>query len=168
LGRLGFIEIDRSYEVGRKPRCYRLQAWLLDAYLSLLEVDTGHWVDLVTGKPWVDEPIPLPSCNVPPLVQQAIGAFQSCYVNQAAILGHLRTLQKTDRENPTRSSAFRLLNDWCVYDAIRKLNPTPTPWPNVVAFHPAYQMQSTGRIGTPLQSASRAMKAAAYSGIPTL
>ncbi len=171
LAQSGLIEIDRQYVPGVRTRRYRLTPLVIDSYIQQAElVRHGQWVDLLTGKTWRDSWNTQPDKEIKPtpLIQQVIRSISACYVNVPMIEHHLNKRRFEDIVQRSTRSAFRYLNDWCVYDAIRKQGLSQTDWLNVSSFKPLYQIQQSGRIGTPLQSASREMKAAAYTGIPNL
>lgn len=165
----GLIDIDCQYVAGRHPRRYRLKDWVLDAYVqaSLADTEPGRrLVGIVTGKPLPKRPPEsLPDGPaMPPLVRRAIERFRVCYFDRPTILEHLHRLRAAHEKTSNTRNKFRLLNDWFIFDVIDKLA-EPTDTPGVYCFKPQYMLQSTGRIGTPLQSASRAMKEAAYGSL---
>ncbi|MGE0200709.1 MAG: hypothetical protein AB7P76_07055 [Candidatus Melainabacteria bacterium] len=177
LARHGLIDIDRKYVPGKRPRRYRLRDWVLDGFIeaSIAAQDTSpRLVSILTGKPLrasqkapeaaessSGDPTP------PDLIQRAMGMFTACTVDRPAIVERLNRLRAVYQDNPTPKNRFRYLNDWFIWDTLNKLA-EPTDTPGIVRFTPRYTMQATGRIGTPLQNASRAMKQAAYAAIPNV
>jgi hypothetical protein len=171
LTQWSLIEIDRHYIPGFRTRQYRLTPLVIDSYVRQSELHKqGQWVDLFTGKPWQDSWNTKADKEIKPtpLIQQAMASITTCYVNVPMIEHHLNKRRFEDIVQHSTRSAFRYLNDWCVYEAIRKQGLNQTNRLNVSRYTPRYQVQQSGRIGTPLQSASREMKAAAYTGIPNL
>ncbi len=167
LNRIGLIDIDRSYAAGKRPRKYRLKAWVIDGYIEASHPAANEqgFVSIVTGKPIPPQPATTPpDPSNPPLVQAAIARLGVCYFDRPAVLEHLARLRAAHQQTPTTRNRFRYLNDWFIMDTIDK-EAQPTDTPGIYRFAPTYTMQATGRIGTPLQSASRAMKAAAYGSL---
>jgi len=108
---------------------------------------------------------------------KVLSANQVPFVPEA-IEGHLQRLKQESDEvgkvhgrdsDEYRAAYGRYLSD--KYSYLSVLNQHPEVNGSVGAFHPAYIVRSTGRIhhiGGGLQSASRLMKAAAYTGIDDL
>jgi hypothetical protein len=169
------IDKDDSYSTGAKTKSYRVNQALLSGYL-LLDVDESKtYFDLMTGKPWdvietsQREPSNPPD-NTPPiplLVSQAIASYTHAYINSVAVKQYLASIKPT-KASLSDPAFFRYSNDANVWDAILKCPTHLTDKDQICCYVPHYTMQKTGRISTPMQSASRAMKAAAYSGIPNL
>jgi hypothetical protein len=109
----------------------------------------------------------------PTLVKNAMAAFRIGYLNVRAIESHLSRLQAdyhcpslTDIEYQKRR--LRYLNDKICFRAIWSQQIRYTYGESIAEYVPSYRGQKTGRIGAiggGLQSCSRAMKKAAYSGI---
>ena len=169
---LNLIEISRSYTKGKYPRRYRLKNHILDDFIQAGFSNSGadkRLVSIVTGRPSKPETQTkmLSETHIPTLIQASIDMFRVCYFNRASAIEHLNQLQSTYIQAPNDRNRFRFFNDWLIFDAIDKLA-EPTNKLGIYSFIPSYTMQNTGRISTPLQSATRAMKAAAYSSIEDL
>jgi hypothetical protein len=165
------IAINRSYTVGKNSRRYRVNDWVVEGYVKATidgQMEEPRYVSIVTGKPVPPkcnvEPDPSKEPPIPQLIQSAMDRFQVCYYDRLAVLEHLERLHATYEQTPTHRDRFRFLNDWLIFDAIEKLS-TPADAAGIYRFKPGYKMLKTGRICTPLQSASRAMKAAAYGSL---
>lgn len=172
------IDIDRRYTKGKRPRRYRLKPWILDGYVNASLADDAtdrRLVNIVTGKPPPERQAEAPTeptqgpphdSGIPPLVQAAMARLRVCYFDRPAVFEHLKRLRADYEHTPTDRNRFRYLNDWFIMDAIDKIaQPASPDTPHLYRFAPRYVMQATGRIGTPLQSASRAMKAATYGSL---
>jgi hypothetical protein len=171
LAELGLIRIDRSYTKGRHPRSYRVEDWLIDGYIQAIPYESPSLVNLFDGKPIKPTECHRPKTShpgLPPpsLIIEAIQCFQQCLFNLEAILSHLTSLQRGFQINPTPNNRFRFINDWTCFDAVDKWATPFANLPGIYTFAPHYTVQATGRIGTALQSCSRAMKAAAFASIP--
>jgi hypothetical protein len=177
LERHGLIDIRRAYTPGKQPRCYRLKDGILEGYVQASLRDDGtdrRCVSIVTGKsapspngtstPLRPSEPPSNDPEMPKLIKLAIERFRVCYFDRPAVLEHLNRLRAS---TPTPSNRSKYLNDWFIMDTLDKLA-EPAETPGIYRFKPSYTIQATGRIGTPLQNASRAMKRAAYGSIANL
>ena len=177
---LGLIDISRHYTPGKQSRGYRVNSWVLEGFIEAESLDDSSrnepQVSIINGKPLktpTNAAVTIAKDSVetnelPQLVEQAIHAIHTCYFNRPAVIVHLKRLRASYRADPTISNRFRYLNDRFVYDAINQYAEPVDGTPDIYHFTPSYRMQATGRIGTPLQNASRSMKQAAYTSIPNL
>lgn len=146
-------------------------------------------VDLATGRPSIrrvkSDKTTASRNSFPPLVLAAIDAIGPSPFNPGAIHAHVERLRARVASHPegsreAKSALHRYLNDRACFDAVFQQGAKPIEGGSIVdgpcagelwEYRPAYQVQSTGRIGQKgggLQSCSRAMKEAAYVGVPDL
>ena len=168
----------RRYEVGRRARGFTVERRALAQYLEAgrVRVDDRptRRVDLLTGKPTTrqvrSDKNDANRNPYPPLVRGAIDAVGPAVFDAAAVERHLARLD--DEVGAARGGDAavrrRLENDERCYKALYEQN-SEVLGGGLVEYRPAYAVQRTGRLGQKgggLQSASRAMKAAAYGGLP--
>jgi hypothetical protein len=119
--------------------------------------------------------------ELPSLVRAAIDAVGPSPFNPVAIGEHLDQLRRlADAQSAGREQQrvlARYLNDVACFEAVLRQGAAPIEVVapredgDLWAYQPAYRMGYTGRIaqkGGGLQSCSRAMKTAAYTGVPDL
>lgn len=113
----------------------------------------------------------------PKLIVNAIKAIKYSLYNQSAVLRHLQELQFEYKQLENIDEAmfehklFDFVLDLNCFESILNQGPVQSESPYLYSFVPAYKVQSTGRIqaiGGGLQSCSKRMKLAAYSGIEDL
>lgn len=112
--------------------------------------------------------------ELPPLIADAIRTFKTCYYDRLALEQHLERMLGTcielcncppDLEGHDCKAYYRLLNDEFCRSHIENRQPIWCEKLNAYAFEPYYVPTSTGRITSPLQSATREMKYAMYRNL---
>lgn len=151
------------------------RAFLEAGVLTSGQTDGGR-VDLASGKPTTrrtKSDLTLGNGNpLPSLVRAAIDAIGPTPFNRDSIRNHLEQLRRRVDEAPAGSqraeqAARRYLNDLTCCAAVLSQGAEPGAG-GLWEYQPAYRMQRFGRIsqkGGGLQSCSRAMKTAAYTGV---
>ncbi|MFP5262004.1 MAG: hypothetical protein ACLGJB_08875 [Blastocatellia bacterium] len=148
--------------------------------------DRVEWVNYFTGR----RVKALPKSRVyddqkhpqPTLITDAVRVLESngCFLNQQAVEHHVARVRDArdqaikeykPEDKGYKRAVGRYINDHFCFRAVNQRRPVPTNAPGVYKFTPAYSVVKTGRLKQPwggLQSCSRPMKHAAYSGIPGL
>lgn len=180
--------LSRGFKVDERV----LERFVEAGRVRVVGAEPPRWVDLYTGKRTTrqvrSERNTRSGNALPPLVRGAIDAVGPALFNAAAVESHLDAMAEAARRTrgaDRQKAQLRHMNDETCYGALflqrvgRPADVAPHLPAKVVAglpadtwaYVPAYRMQSTGRlgqIGGGLQSATREMKEAAYSGIPDL
>ncbi len=171
----GVIEVSEEYSTAaHRCRAYTIVPNLLEQILdstetSIRESEVTTLVNLLDGKPYnhgkrwreglEDEP------ESPQLVKKSMAAFHYCPFNRTAISDHLANLKEQITANPQKRFAY-YSDRGCAERLIVDSKPHAN---DLFEYQPYYRPQSSGRVsevGGGLQSCSRAMKQAAFSGVP--
>jgi hypothetical protein len=173
------IELDRHYRVGVRSRHFKVQTWVLDEVRARIEEgldSSGEHYNLYTRNLWRDDNLAkqllsqsLIADEPPPeLITKAISQIHTGYYSRSAVREHLKGLKEIADLNPTETNRFRYLNDWFCFLTVEQTSLITITDSDIVSYSPTYTLQRTGRVSSAMQSCSRPMKFAAYTGIANI
>ncbi len=162
---------------GRKGKCYyyRVVFNIFCRYLHLMEQDSRCTTEynLITGKKMAKRKIRKSRLintvcrTAPELIEDSVKHIPRCLCNSTAVELHLQKLHQLVSVGKYPEKG--LLIDRRAYLQIKHNQTAENN--GIITYTPSYSLQSTGRIsevGTGLQSCSREMKEAAFSGIANI